>query len=160
MSSGSEGGLSDVDRVSAVVVAEGRTTMGLTVKDLVDRLDAMTAESIRQAGRLTRGEHRTAADEIAWWSATVRVERLVRYERQRQAAATAASVARRAVKHAASRCGLAPDDPDVIATARAASDAAGAIVAGRGALAELHYFVERLGFPSTLISASASAVAA
>jgi hypothetical protein len=133
--------------------------MDLTIKDLVDRLRTMSADGIRQAGHDVRSEHRSAADEIAWWSATLRVERLIRHQHQRLAAATAAAVASQAVKHAALRSGIALDDPDVVATARAASDAGGALVAGHSALAELHYFIDRLG-PSFARTASTASVAA
>jgi hypothetical protein len=120
-------------------------TVTLTVDDLVARLRAMSVEDIRRVGHLVRGEHGSAADEIAWWSATARVERLVRRQQMRRAAAMAAAAASQAVKRAALSCELALNDPDVVATARAASDAAGALVVGHGAVAEASYFVDRLG---------------
>lgn len=133
--------------------------MELTLNDLIERLRTMPAGAIQQAGSLVRDEHRSAADEITWWNATVRVDRLVRRQHQRHAAATAASTASRAVRQAASASGLTLDDPDVIATARAATDAARAVVAGGSARADASYFVDRLGpaFAGTVTLALAEA---
>jgi hypothetical protein len=132
--------------------------MNLTLNHLIDRLRTMPAATIRQVGSLVREEHRCAADEIAWWNATIRVDRLVHRQHQRHMAASAATTASRAVLHAASRCGLRPNDPDVIATARAASDAARAVVAGRGSGAATTYFIERLG-PVFAMTTPSAAVA-
>jgi hypothetical protein len=129
------------------------------VEELVDRLRTLSDEDIRRSGLLIRTETRSAADEIAWWSATVRVAHLLRQQHQRQAAARAAAAATRAVKHAATRAGLVADDPDVVATARAATDAAGALVAGPGARAEADYFLNRLGLSLTLDSTPRPAAA-
>lgn len=121
--------------------------MSLTLQDLIDRLRSMPAGMIQEAGRRVRDENRSAADEIAWWSATVRVEQLIRRQHQRIAATAAAGAVRRAVRQAAVHAGLTHDDPDVVAVARAASDVAGALAAGPRAEGEIRYFLERLGPP-------------
>jgi hypothetical protein len=117
----------------------------LAVDDLVDRLRTLTAEDIRRAGLLIRSEARSAADEIEWWSATIRVGHALRHQRRRVAAAQATAAATRAVRHAAHQAGLTADDPDVVATARAATDAAAAVVATPTTHAEATYFLTRLG---------------
>lgn len=121
--------------------------MHLTTTDLTNHLRTLSAESIRETGWRLRHETLTAADEVAWWSATARVGRQLRSQGRRLAAATAAGIAAQAVKHAALRAGLALDDPDVILVARAASDAATAVVADNGTLAETRYFLDRLQLP-------------
>jgi hypothetical protein len=131
-------------------------TVILSVDDLVAHLRALSVEDIRRVGHLVRGVHRSAADEIAWWSATARVERLVRRQQMRRGAATAAAAASQAVKRAALSCSLPLNDPDVVATARAASDAAGALVVGCGAASEASYFVERLGLSIPDVASPAS----
>lgn len=115
------------------------------VTELVGRLATMDVDDIRRAGWLLRTERRSVADEVSWWSATIRVEHVVRSHHRRLVAARAATTASRAVKDAAARAGLALDDPDVVAAARAASDAAGALVAGPGVAHETSYFLDRLG---------------
>jgi hypothetical protein len=121
------------------------------VDDLVDRLRTLSAEDIRRAGILIRSEARSAADDIEWWSATIRVGHALRQRHQRVAAARAASQASRAVRQAAHQAGLDADDPDVVTTARAASDAAGAVIAGPGARHEASYFLARLGLHLALV---------
>jgi hypothetical protein len=121
----------------------------IAVDELVDRLRTLSAEDIRRAGLLMRGESRSAADEIEWWSATIRVGHVLRQQHRRLAAAQATSGANRAVKHAAQQAGLASDDPDVVATARSATDAAAAVVAGPTVRPEAHYFLTRLGLSLT-----------
>ena len=119
--------------------------MHLTTRDLANHLRSLTAEAIRETGWGLRHEAPTAADEIAWWSATARVDRKLRSQGRRLTAATAAGVASQAVKYAALRAGLALDDPDVVLVARAASDAATAVVADEGT----RYFIDRLHLPVT-----------
>ena len=115
--------------------------MDLTVEELVERLAMMPPADIRAIGRRVRAEHRSAAEEAAWWQATARVDRSVRRLRLRCPAALSGTQAARAVKAAAARAGLSTVDPDVVATARAASDAARALVASKNTA----WFLDRLG---------------
>lgn len=130
------------------------------VDELVGRLGTMDLDDIRRAGFLLRAERRTAADDISWWSATIRVEHVVRREHRRVAAARSAAAASRAVRDTAAQAGLEPDDPDVVAAARAASEAAGALAAGPTAAAEAAYFLARLGPSFTVLAPAATTAAA
>jgi hypothetical protein len=114
------------------------------IQGLTNRLKAMAPEDIHNAAA-ARGPCASAADDVAWWSATARVARLLRDRRRRRAAAVAAHNAARAVRHAAHNAGVALDDPDVVRVARAASDVACAITAGPAARADVAYLLARLG---------------
>jgi hypothetical protein len=151
----SSGGPGRLNGMSALLHHEA-----LAVDDLVDRLRTLTAEDIRRAGLLIRSEARSAADEIEWWwSATVRVGHALRHQHRRLPAAQATAAATRAVRHAAHQAGLAADDPDVVATARAATDAAAAVVATPSTDPEATYFLTRLGLGATAHPTSTPAAA-
>ena len=81
----------------------------------------------RQAARLTA---RTSPDDdVAWWEATMDLNRALRHQRTGRQAAMAAHRASQAVLVAAGRTGLALS-PDILAVARSAGEAARALVAG------------------------------
>ena len=113
-------------------------------RNLITRLTAMTREEIHRAAAACRPSH-SLPDDIAWWTATAHVERLLRVQHRRRAAAIAARQAASAVQRAAHNTGFVLDDVDVIRVARAASDVAGAITAGPAARADVAYFLGRLG---------------
>jgi hypothetical protein len=122
--------------------------MNLTVDDLITRLRGMSAEAIRHVAHTTRGQGASAADEIAWWSARLRVERVLRRAGRRIEAASAATMAARAVRQAALRAGLSLGGDDVVRAARSASDAASALVAGPEVASDAAFLVGRLGITS------------
>jgi hypothetical protein len=69
-------------------------------------------------------------DDMAWWHATMALERGLRRTHRLRRAATAARIASEAVFAAARRARRQPDDPDILVVARAASEVARALVAG------------------------------
>ena len=93
-------------------------------------LVGMSADEIRRLARLVR-----ASDDVGWWEAVVAVDRQLRRAHLLRRAALAGRAATQAVLIGAGRNGM-DTDPDVIAVARAADDAARALMAGGGALAE------------------------
>jgi len=79
----------------------------------------------------------SAAGELAWWSATVEIERLLRIRRAGRLAATAATRAAAAVLSAASAAGFELPDERVTAVARAAADVARGLVVEASAAEDL-----------------------
>jgi aminopeptidase N len=112
-------------------------------RSLIAQLSALTGQDIRNVAEAYRARP-TVADDVAWWTATAHIERLLRGQRMGRVAAAAAGQAARALRHAAHNAGLALDDPDVVHVARGASDAAAAITAGPDAQADAAYFLARL----------------
>jgi hypothetical protein len=112
----------------------------------------MTGGDIRRLAASGR-----AGDDVAWWHAVVAVDHRLRRARLVRQGTMAGRAATQAVLIAASRSGL-DLDADVIAVARAAADAARAVVAGGLRLretdallvpwAELGVLGERTGCPT------------
>ena len=75
---------------------------------------------------------RDGADDLAWWHATLALDRSVRQQRRSTSAATGAAAAARAVVAAAGHAGLAADATDVVEVARAAAEVARTFVAEDG----------------------------
>jgi hypothetical protein len=67
---------------------------------------------------------------MAWWNATVAIDRAVRRRRRALHAATAARRAAETVLAASVRSGLSAADPDVVCVARRAAQVARGLVAG------------------------------
>jgi len=86
-----------------------------------ERIMATAAELGEQAS--------SVAGELAWWRATVCIERRLRRQRAGRRAAMAASQAASAVVQAAHLAGLELPDSRVTAVARAAADVARGLVA-------------------------------
>jgi hypothetical protein len=74
----------------------------------------------------------SAAGELAWWRATVEIERTLRLTRQARSATLAARRAAQAVLGAAAAAGIDLPDSRVTAVARAAAEVARGLVAGGG----------------------------
>ena len=72
----------------------------------------------------------SAAGEVAWWHATVEIERLLRQRRCSREATLAAHRAAEAVLASAREQGIALPDTQVTCVARAAADVARGLVAG------------------------------
>ena len=98
-----------------------------SVGALTQTLRAMSTDDIRrQAMRLA-----STGDELGWWRSTIEVERRLHDSRLSRRGAAAASVARNAVLAAAGRDNAQGLDADMVAAvARAAAEAARALVAG------------------------------
>lgn len=79
------------------------------------------------ASRLRAGHD--SADDLAWWEATLALDRTLRLRHRSVTSAHAAQAAARAVVAAARRGGLPLDSPDVIEVTRAASEVSRTLVA-------------------------------
>jgi len=102
----------------------------MDIEQLLARLRELDADSIDRAAAEIDRRDTSAADEIAWWTAQIEIDRLVTQRRLRLPAAAAAARAASAVTHAARRAGLDSHDTRVVAVARAAGDLARAVTAG------------------------------
>ena len=83
----------------------------------------------------------TPEEEVAWWRATMAVDRILRRSGQSRTAAIATQTATNAVKAAADAAGMLLPDTDVTRVARAAGAIARAIVAGPVAAFHLELFL-------------------
>jgi len=101
-------------------------------RQLLDQIGMLDAARIRQVAAGIREVTETAAGEVAWWRATLAVEREIRRVHALPVAAMVAHRAAAAVTDRADRAGIALPDPDVTTVARTAGEAARALVAGGG----------------------------
>ncbi len=99
----------------------------MDIDDFIRRLARLSAGQI--TGLAARLWDVDPDDDVAWWRATIAVDGSLRRGHRSTRSATAASAAGRAVVAAARRAGLDPAAADVIVVAKAAGDAARALVA-------------------------------
>jgi hypothetical protein len=95
----------------------------------VQELADMGEPELRALARLVRHDALSAEGELAWWRATTEVGAVLRSTRCGRRAAVVAHEAARAVVVAGDRCGLGTERELITAVARAAADAARAMVA-------------------------------
>jgi hypothetical protein len=100
------------------------------VVSFVQALLRMSRPRIQFQAAGLRARRSSADDDIAWWDATLALDRALRSGGLGNEAAMAAHVASEAVLTAAARTGLAPS-PDVTAVAQSAGEVARVLVAGR-----------------------------
>lgn len=119
----------------AVAVGSGGPTATPGPETFAERLGRLTADQIESLACCLRAELGSAEGEIAWWRATMGVDRSLRCARRGRAAGAAAHEASAAVLRAAERAGIRTTERDAVTlVARAASDVARALVAGANAL--------------------------
>jgi hypothetical protein len=99
-------------------------------RQLLDQIGMLDEAGIRQVATGIREVTGTAAGEVAWWRATIAVEREVRRSRVLAVAGMVSHRAATAVTDRAGSLGVPLPDPDVTTVARTASEAARALVAG------------------------------
>ena len=102
----------------------------MNVEDFTRTLSHMTVEDLRRIADAIEGRHACVADDLAWWEATVDIERALKLLHRRRHAAMAAHDAGRAVQLAAAAAGVDMPDADVTRVARAAAEAARGLAAG------------------------------
>ena len=96
----------------------------------VHELAHMGEHELRAVADLVRHDALSAEGELSWWRATSAVAAALKATRNGRQAATVAHHAVQAVMLAADRCGMLTDDRDqATAVARAAADAARAMIA-------------------------------
>ncbi len=94
------------------------------------RLGGLTTADIGEIGNTLRSYHSTAEGEVAWWRATISVDSVLRRHHLTRRAALAAHEASTVVLATARRAGMVDAERDTVtAVARAAADAARALVA-------------------------------
>jgi len=100
----------------------------MKLKQLHEQIDRLDAHSLRALADEVRGRQDTAADEVSWWRATIELERTLRTRHVLVQAAMASHQAAAAVLARADELGIELPDADVTAVARAAAEAARAVV--------------------------------
>ncbi len=99
------------------------------IKAFTDRLAALSGTELAQLAHSLRTELEGADREVAWWRATIELDATLRRQRCTRQAALVAHGASQAVLGAARRSGLIDTDRAAVTTvARAASDAARALL--------------------------------
>jgi hypothetical protein len=100
------------------------------VMRFTEALSRMTDVDVRRVAAELAGGRTCVADDLAWWEATVDIDRALKLLHRRRNAAMAAHHASAAVQSAASHAGMALPDDDVTRVARAAADVARGLTAG------------------------------
>jgi hypothetical protein len=96
----------------------------------IEELVHMGESELRAVAELVRHDALSAEGELAWWRATTNVGMVLRAAGWRRQAALVGHGAAQAVMAAGERCGMLDADRDLVtAVARAAADAARAMVA-------------------------------
>jgi len=109
----------------------------MTSDQFLMMLRRLTADMIFAAAAELEEHAASAAGEVAWWRATVEIDRLLRLQRAGRTAALAARQAAAAVSAAATAAGLERGDPRVTAVARAAAEVARGLAAESSAVDDL-----------------------
>jgi hypothetical protein len=103
----------------------------MDVESLIEVLGGLSEKELTAIAAVIAADADSAAGEVAWWHATVEVERQLRQRRRGRQANLAACRAARAVQRAAALAGVSLPDARVTLVARAAADVARGVVAGR-----------------------------
>jgi hypothetical protein len=109
----------------------------MTSEEFLTTLRRLTADTIIAAAGDLEENAASAAGEVAWWRATVEIDRLLRLHRAGRRGAIAAAQAAATVSAAAAAAGLDRADPRVMAVARAAADVARGLAAQYAAVDDL-----------------------
>ena len=102
----------------------------MDVETFIDALGQLSVDDVDFIAHDIEAAAASAAGEVAWWQATVEIERLVRLRHRGRLATVAAHRAARAVLGVASTAGRSLPDDRVTAVARAAAEIARGLVAG------------------------------
>jgi hypothetical protein len=105
--------------------------MAMDAAEFANRLGHLSRHEIDEIACTLRMVLGSAEGEVAWWKATISVDKALRLHGQGRLAGRAAWAAAHAVLESAEREGMLPEGKDdVTAVARAASDVARGLVAG------------------------------
>jgi hypothetical protein len=104
----------------------------MNLQEFTAAIHRMSVADIRTVAAEIGGHQATAADDIAWWQATLMIDRVLKHDGRCRSAAVAASTASRAILAVAEHGQCATSDAQVIAVARAAATIARGLVAGTG----------------------------
>jgi uncharacterized protein (DUF924 family) len=116
---------------------DGQGGTSMTSEEFLTSLRRLTAGSIIATAEDLEENAASAAGEVAWWRATVEIDRLLRKQHASRIAAYAASRVAATVAEAAVAAGFDRTDPRVTAVARAAADVARGLAADSSAVDDL-----------------------
>jgi hypothetical protein len=111
-----------------VAVFHGGEVTDVNLEEFLRALHDLSATDIARIAAGIRCQQ-DDGDDLAWWQATLLMDRSVRRQRRSIGAAAAATAATRAVAAAGARAGLAADSREVADAARSAADVARVLVA-------------------------------
>ena len=98
--------------------------------EFTQAIHEMSIADIREVAAEIGGHLASAADDIAWWQATLTIDKVLKHDGHCRTAAVAASTASRAVLAIVEHSGGCAPDSEVIVVARAAGTIARGLVAG------------------------------
>jgi hypothetical protein len=103
----------------------------MDANDFTERLVAMSRADVEIVAKGLHHRLGSAEGEVAWWKATITIDRILKRDGRCRLASRVASGAAHAVLAAAERSGMLPEEKDeVTLVARAAADVARGLVAG------------------------------
>ena len=102
----------------------------MELEQFIETLEGLTATDLMAIASDLDAAYASAAGEVAWWQATVEIERVLRRRHCGREATAAAHRASVAVQAAAALAGVELPDVRVTVVARAAADVARGLVAG------------------------------
>jgi hypothetical protein len=113
----------------------------MNLQEFTQAITGMSVTDIREVAAEIGGHQASVADDIAWWQATITIERVLKHDGRCRVAAVAASHASRAVLAIAEHAGARSPEAEVIAVARAAGTIARGLVAGPDVEASLDHLL-------------------
>jgi hypothetical protein len=116
--------------------------MHMDLSEFTQAINRMSDADIRMIASELHVRMASTADEVAWWQATIAIDRSLKGCRLHRAAAMAAGSASQAVRNVAEHAGVALPDNDVTCVARAAAEVARGIVAGPMAAQPVAHLLE------------------
>ncbi|MCU1461289.1 MAG: hypothetical protein JWO37_1364 [Acidimicrobiales bacterium] len=103
----------------------------MDLQEFTQAIHEMSVTDIREVAAEIGGHQASVADDIAWWQATLTIDKVLKHDGRCRTAAVAASSASRAVLAIVDHADDSSPDSDVIAVARAAGTIARGLVAGK-----------------------------
>jgi hypothetical protein len=102
----------------------------MDLTEFTEAIHGMSVTDIRELAAEIGCHQASVADDIAWWQATLTIDKVLKHDGRCRVAAVAASSASRAVLAVAEHDHACVSDSDVIRVARAAGTIARGLVAG------------------------------
>ena len=116
--------------------------MHMDLGEFTQAITRMSGADIRLIASEIHVRLASPADEVAWWQATISIDRTLKCARLHRAAAVAAGAASKAVRSVAEHAGMELPDNDVTCVARAAAEVARGMVAGSAAEQPVRHLLE------------------
>jgi hypothetical protein len=113
----------------------------MDLQEFTQAISGMSVTDIRVVAAEIGGHQVSAADDIAWWHATLTIDRVLKHDGRCRVAAIAASHASRTVLAIAGHATDRSPEAEVIAVARAAATIVRGLVAGPDVEASLDHLL-------------------